>query len=339
LKTSYNTSLRKYNTFGLDYKTKCLISVKNEKEAISLFTGEVSWESPLFILGGGSNILFISDFQGTIMFPEFSGIKVEERDGENVIISAGAGVSWDKLVEWTVNNGFGGLENLSLIPGMVGASPIQNIGAYGVEVKDRIERVRTISVSDGSVHLFSNNECEFDYRNSIFKKKEKGRYLVTRVYYKLTVNPELNLNYGSLKDEINRLGKPSLKTVRQAVINIRRSKLPDPVIIGNAGSFFKNPLVNRQGAQSLKNTYPAMPLYEDPSGATKLAAGWLIEQCGWKAKRLGEAGVHDKQALVIVNHGNATGTEIYTLSESIKKSVAEKFGIELEREVEIVGTT
>jgi UDP-N-acetylmuramate dehydrogenase len=304
---------------------------------MSLFTRKVSWEPPLFILGGGSNILFTSDFQGTILYPEFSGIKEEERDGENVVISAGAGVNWDNLVEWTVNNGFGGLENLSLIPGMVGASPIQNIGAYGVEVKDRIERVRTISVSDGSVRIFNNNECEFDYRNSIFKKKEKGKYLVTRVYYKLTINTELNLTYGSLMEEITRLGKPSLKTVRQAVINIRRSKLPDPALIGNAGSFFKNPVVNSLAAQNLKNRYPAMPVYEDRSGTVKLAAGWLIEQCGWKARRFGEAGVHDKQALVIVNHGNATGTDIFALSESIKKSVVEKFGIELEREVEVVG--
>jgi UDP-N-acetylmuramate dehydrogenase len=333
-----NVSLKKYNTFGLDYIADSIIHLKNEKEARSLFSGEISWKKPLLIIGAGSNILFTTDFNGTIICTEIGGIKIEELDSENVVISSGAGVNWDKLVEWTVNNGFGGLENLSLIPGTVGATPIQNIGAYGVEVKGTIVKVKTVRISDGSIHIFSNSECEFGYRNSIFKNREKGNYLVSRVYYKLNVNSILNLSYGSLKDEINKLGDITLKNVRQAVINIRRSKLPDPSIIGNAGSFFKNPVVSSSAAEHLKKNYPQIPVYDDQSGGVKLAAGWLIDQCGWKGKRIGDAGVHDKQALVLVNHGKATGKEILNLSDEIKKSVFENFGVELEREVEVIGT-
>jgi UDP-N-acetylmuramate dehydrogenase len=333
-----NTPLKKYNTFHLDYKADCMIHVRNIEEAISLFREEISWEKPFFILGSGSNILFAGDFKGTILYPAFSGIKIEEQDKENVIISAGAGIIWDNLVEWTVNKGIGGLENLSLIPGMVGATPVQNIGAYGVEIKDKIESVKTICISDGSVREFSNRECEFGYRNSIFKVKNKGKYLITRVFYKLAVNPVFNLNYGSLAQEVNKLGDVTLKNIRQTVINIRRSKLPDPEIIGNAGSFFKNPVVRIPVAESIKNRFPLITSFDDQSGGMKLAAAWLIEQCGWKGKRIGDAGVHDKHALVLVNYGKATGKEILSLSEEIKKSVREKFDIELEREVEVVGT-
>ncbi|MDO9340176.1 MAG: UDP-N-acetylmuramate dehydrogenase [Bacteroidales bacterium] len=338
MKIFRDISLSKYNTFDFDYRANCLILPKTEDEAISLFRGEISWEKPLLIMGSGSNILFTSDFKGTILCPEIGGIKIEEQDQENVLISAGAGVNWDNLVEWTVNKGFGGLENLSLIPGLVGATPVQNIGAYGVEVKDTIEKVRAVSIEDGSITEFNNNDCRFEYRNSIFKGEVKGKYLVTRVYYKLTVNPLLNLNYGSLKEEVNKLGSLTLKNVRRAVINIRRRKLPDPEVIGNAGSFFKNPVVSSSAAEIIKKSYPQMTAYEDQSWGIKLAAGWLIDQCGWKGKRIGDAGVHDKQALVLVNHGKATGKEIYDLSEAIKKSVREKFGVELEREVEVVGT-
>lgn len=335
-----NIPLKKYNTFGLDYKADCMIHISTEKEATALFKGTVSWKKPLLILGSGSNILFTGDYKGTILYPELGGIKIEEQiqNEETIIISAGASIIWDDLVKWTVNKGFGGLENLSLIPGKVGATPVQNIGAYGVEVKDKIVKVKTINVDDGSIQVFSNGECEFSYRNSIFKNSKKSKYLVTRVYYRLTVSPLLNLNYGSLKEEVNKLGGETLKNVRQAVINIRRNKLPDPEITGNAGSFFKNPVILSTDAAQLKKDYPLMPVYEDQSGYTKLAAGWLIDQCGWKGKRTGDAGVHDKQALVLVNYGNATGKEIYNLSEEIKKSVHEKFGVALEREVEVVGT-
>ena len=334
-----NIPLKKYNTFALDYTAECMIRIKTEKEAAALFNGNHFWNEPLLILGSGSNILFTGDFNGTILYPQIGGIKIEEYepDNKNVIISAGAGINWDDLVLWSVNKGFGGLENLSLIPGKVGATPVQNIGAYGVEVKDLIVKVKTIDISDGSLRVFTNKECEFGYRTSIFKKKEKGKYLVTRVYYRLSVQPVLNLSYDSLKDEVRRIGKETLKNVRKGVINIRRSKLPDPEIIGNAGSFFKNAVVKASVAQDLKKEHPDMPVYQDKAGYVKLASGWLIDRCGWKGKRKGDAGVHEKQALVLVNYGKATGKEIFELSQEIKKSVSDKFGIDLEREVEIVG--
>ena len=338
MKIHRNVPLKKYNTFGLDYKADCMIHITTEKEAVSLFNGEVRWKKHLLIIGGGSNILFTSDFKGTVLHPEFKGIKIEDEETEKgyVIVSAGAGINWDDFVEWTVNKGFGGLENLSHIPGKVGATPVQNIGAYGTEVKDLILKVKTVGVVDGSKRIFSNKECQFGYRDSIFKNSEKGKYLVTRVFYRLTIEPTMNLSYGSLKEEVNRLGEVSLKNVRQAVINVRRSKLPDPEITGNAGSFFKNPVVKCSVAEVLKAEYPEMPVYEDRKGYMKLASGWFIERCGWKGIRIADAGVHDKQALVLINYGNATGVEIYNLSEEIKKSVHEKFGITLEREVETI---
>ncbi len=334
-----NIPLGKYNTFGLNYKAEFMIQIETEEEATDIFHKNNTLKKPLLILGGGSNILFTSDYRGTILYPQIGGMKVEKEEADNgyIIVSAGAGVNWDDFVAWSVNEGFGGIENLSLIPGKAGATPVQNIGAYGVEVKESILRVKTINISDGSVRIFRNDECAFGYRNSIFKNSEKGKYLVTRVYYKLSVKPLLNLSYESLKEEVNKLGETTLKNVRQAVINIRRSKLPDPEITGNAGSFFKNPVVKNSVAEVLQNEFPGMPVYRDTEGYSKLASGWLIDQCGWKGKRYGDAGVHEKQALVLVNYGKATGIEIYGLSEDIKKSVLDKFGIRLEREVEVVG--
>lgn len=339
MKIYKNIPLKKYNTFGLDYKADCMIHIKTEKEATAFFNGEVSWQKPLLIIGGGSNILFTSDFKGTVLYPELKGMKIEEEETENgyVIVSAEAGINWDDLVEWTVIKGFGGLENLSLIPGKVGATPVQNIGAYGVEVRESILKVKTISTDDGSMRIFNNAECQFGYRNSIFKTLKKNRFLVTRVYYKLTTSPSLNLYYDSLKQEVNMLGKETLSNVRQAVINIRQRKLPDPELVGNAGSFFKNSVVTSAVADKLKKEYPEMPVYEEREGYKKLASGWLIDKCGWKGKRIGDAGVHDEQALVLVNYGKATGKEIFNLSQEIKKSVYEKFGVDLEREVEVIG--
>jgi UDP-N-acetylmuramate dehydrogenase len=332
-----NFSLKNFNTFGLDCRAEFFISFKSEEEAAAIIR-ETDHSAPILVIGGGSNILFVSDFPGTIIHPEIGGIDTLERNDEHVIISAGAGVNWDKLVEWSVENELGGIENLSLIPGSVGATPVQNIGAYGIEVKDAILKVRAISIIDGSLREFTGKECRFGYRDSIFKGELKGKYLITRVFYKLFVKPEFHLEYGSLKDEVLRNGPLSLKTVREAVIKIRRNKLPDPSITGNAGSFFRNPLISPEKASEIKRIYPDIPLYDDPLGGMKAAAGWLIEKCGWKGRRLGNAGVHDKQALVIVNHGNSTGREIFDLSESIRISVYEKFGIELIREVEIAGT-
>lgn len=331
-----NVSLRRLNTFGLDYKADRFISLKSEDEAAEIIkTIDTSTQS--LILGGGSNLLFVSDFPGTVLHPEIGGTDIHERDKNHVIISAGAGVIWDDLVAWSVENGFGGLENLSLIPGCVGATPVQNIGAYGIEIKDTIVKVRAISMADGLLKEFSNTECLFGYRDSIFKGELKGKYLITRVFYSLSTRPQFNLGYGTLSDEALRLGPISLKTIREAVINIRRGKLPDPSVTGNAGSFFRNPVISGEKAAELKKTYPDIPLYNEPSGGMKVAAGWLIEQCGWKGRRAGDAGVHEKQALVIVNHGNATGKDIFNLSESVRISVGEKFGIDLQREVEIAG--
>lgn len=333
-----NISLRKYNTFGLNIKADRLITFKMEENAIHFFEQQKESDGKFLIIGGGSNVLFTSDFHGTIIHPDLGGINMEEKKSDYVIVSSGAGVLWDVLVELTVNHGFGGLENLSLIPGLVGATPVQNIGAYGAEVRETIEKVRAVSMTDGSVREFTNEECRFGYRDSIFKGELRGKYLITKVYYKLSTKPKLSLEYGSLKDEVTMLGSTSLLNVRQIVINTRQKKLPDPALIGNAGSFFKNPVVTDKVAEELKIKNPGLPVFRDRAGCIKLAAGWLIEQCGWKGKRIGEAGVHDKQALIIVNHGNATGKELFELSEQIRESVLDKFGISLEREVEVVGT-
>ncbi|MBN2633249.1 MAG: UDP-N-acetylmuramate dehydrogenase [Bacteroidales bacterium] len=332
-----NISLKPFNTFGLDYKAATLICTTTERDAKQLFRSEAGLNQPLLILGGGSNILFTEDFRGTILSPCFLNIRVDKLEKEHVIVSAGAGVEWDSFVEWCVAMGFSGIENLSGIPGSVGAVPVQNIGAYGVEAKETIVKVRCISIPEGRVKLFSNKECGFGYRTSIFKTTLKGQYIITRVYFRLGLKFIPRLGYGSLKQEAEGSGKPTLKRVRNAVLKIRNSKLPDPEVTGNAGSFFKNPVVSGSFADILKKDYPGLPLYEDTSGGIKVAAGWLIEQCGWKGKRIGDAGVHSHQALVLVNHGRASGMEIYKLSEKIRESVKKKFGINLEREVEVTG--
>ena len=331
-----NISLKKFNSFGLNVRADHLATFKLEENAIHFFKQHKESGQKYLVIGRGSNVLFTGDFHGTIIHPEMEGITMEGKKGNDIIVSAGAGVIWDKLVESTVNNGLGGLENLSLIPGLVGATPVQNIGAYGAEIKDSIERVRAISLGDGSIREFTNDECRFGYRESIFKGELKGKYLITKVYFRLSTHPKLCLEYGSLKEEINKLGSTSLGNVRKIVISTRQNKLPDPDQIANAGSFFKNPVVSNSVVNDLKTKFPKLPVFNDHSGGMKLAAGWLIEQCGWKGKRIGDAAVHDKQALVIVNLANATGTELFDLSEKIKDSVIEKFGITLEREVEVI---
>ena len=329
-------SLKKFNTFGINVKADHLATFKIEDNAIHFFRQRKASEQKYLVLGGGSNILFTGDYHGTIIHPEMEGIAMEGKKGNDIVISAGAGVLWDKLVESAVNNGLGGLENLSLIHGHVGAAAVQNIGAYGAEVKDVIERVRAISLDDGTVREFSNSECKFGYRDSIFKNELKGKYLITKIYFRLSTQPKLCLEYGSLKEELSLLGSISLANIRKIVISTRQAKLPDPDQNGNAGSFFKNPIVPDAILKEIQKKHPKIPVFKDRSGGDKIPAGWLIEQCGWKGKRIGDAGVHERQALVIVNYGNATGVELLDLSEKIRKSVADNFGIKLEREVEVI---
>jgi len=331
-----NTSIKPFNTFGLNYLADTIIHLKTEKEARAIFSGELKYRKPLMIIGGGSNLLFTGDFHGTILIPEFGRTRIEERAKDHVIVSAGAGTRWDRFVKWCCENGFWGIENLSGIPGNTGAVPVQNIGAYGVEVRELIVKVRTIRTSDGKVCNFSNEDCRFGYRTSIFKNKEKGRYLVTRIFFRLKLKESPNLRYGTLNEEVAKTGEPTLRSIRKAVLKIRQGKLPDPSEIGNAGSFFKNPVITGEFAANLVKKHQGLPVYDENSGMKKLAAGWLVEQCGWKGRRSGDTGVHEKQALVLVNHGNASGRDILDLSEKIRRSVREKFGIELEREVEVI---
>ena len=334
-----NISLKQYNTFGLDYKAGCFAELRSEEEAVDFLRDKKQYPEPLLILGEGSNILFTGDYKGTVIHAKIEGIKVEQQNDRLSAVSAGSGVKWDHFVEWCVKKGYYGVENLSLIPGLVGAAPVQNIGAYGMEVKDTITKVRAIDIGGGSVRQFTNEECQFSYRNSIFKKDLRNKFFITKVYFKLGIIPSFNLRYDLLEEEVNKAGAISLRNVRQAVINIRKRKLPDPKVYGNAGSFFKNPVLSIPEAEKIIAKYPQIPHYPDDSGGIKLAAGWLIDRCGWKGKRIGNAGVHEMQALVLVNFGNATGKEIYDLSEKIRESVLEKYGIALEREVEIIGST
>ncbi len=332
-----NQSLKAYNTFHLDVSANNYLKLYT-KAGWTLFCEQqkTSFQlNDLLILGGGSNMLFLGDVQRLVVHPAMEGINVIDQDDQNTWIEAGAGIVWDDLVEWTVERDLGGLENLSLIPGCVGASPVQNIGAYGTEAKDVIHLVRGINIEDGTEFELTCDDCQFAYRNSIFKNSLK-HYLITSVLFRLDNHPEFKLSYGQLKTEAEKSGEINLRNVRDAVIHIRRSKLPDVVEIGNAGSFFKNPVVDSTIGEQLKSFYPDMPVYSAENGRIKLAAGWLIEHTGWKGYRSGDLGVYDKQALVLVNYGQSTGKEIYELSEEIKASVLEKFGVELEREVNVV---
>ncbi len=331
-----NVPLKPYNTFGLKYTAACIATISNEKEAVEFTENIHTFPAPLLVIGEGSNILFTRDFPGTIIRVNINDIEIKEETGDEVIVSAGAGLKWDTFVEWCVNHGLNGLENLSLIPGTVGAAPVQNIGAYGVEAAETVTRVRAFEIRTGQIREFTAEECCFGYRSSVFKTIYKGRFMVLKVYFRLSRSFNPRTAYGNLKEELKARGGDSPADIREAVLAIRRRKLPDPLVTGNAGSFFKNPLIDNVTAAEMLSKYPGMPSYADPSGKTKLAAGWLIEQCGWKGKRIGDAGVHDKQALVIVNYGKATGRELYDLSEKVRESVRAKFGISLEREVEVL---
>jgi len=331
-----NFNLKRLNTFGISINAENFLDLKNENDLKEILVSSNYKNQSKFILGGGSNILLTKDIEGLTIKISIPGIKIIDENDESVIIEAGGGVVWQNLVEYCINKNFGGIENLSLIPGTVGAAPIQNIGAYGQEIKDVLYNLRGIFIADGEEKIFTNNECEFGYRNSIFKKDLKNKFIVTAVKLKLNKNPEINLNYGNLRDEIEKLNlnNITIRDVSNVVCSIRKSKLPDPSKIGNAGSFFKNPEVSSDFFSKLKQDFPDLVGYETSNGY-KLAAGWLVDKCGWKGKRIGNTGIHEKQALVLVNFGNASGTEVFNLSKEVKNSVKEKFGVDLEYEVNI----
>jgi UDP-N-acetylmuramate dehydrogenase len=335
---SENLSLKSYNTFGIPVNARYFLSIEAPGDLKNFFSQHPELlKEEILVLGGGSNLLFLHDFRGLVIYPQIEGIKTLSESEEEVKIEAGAGENWDDFVNKCVAEGWGGVENLSLIPGNVGAVPVQNIGAYGVEAESVILKVNAINLKDFSFRCFSNSECQFGYRKSIFKNELKNQYLITSVVFRLKKNAELNYSYGALETELNATGTYTLKGLRQAVIAVRESKLPDPKVIGNAGSFFKNPVITADLGKGLKQQYPGIPLYACENGRFKISAGWLIEQAGWKGKSLGNAAVHDKQALVLVNKGNATGSEILELSHLIRGDIFSKFGIQLEPEVNIFG--
>ncbi len=332
-----NYLLKEYNTFGIAAAAKYFVSFSSVEELEEVLDNNKNIPFKM-ILGGGSNILFTRDYNGLVLKNTIPGIKVLNEDNEYIYVNAGAGIKWHDLVLFCVKNNYAGMENLSLIPGNVGASPMQNIGAYGVEVKDIFYELEAFHLEDKTVIKFSAKDCEFGYRDSIFKRQLKGQFTILNVTYRLKKNPVFNVSYGAIEKELEKMKvqELSIKAISDAVIHIRTSKLPDPAVIGNAGSFFKNPVIGKSEFKKMQDTEKDIPYYEASENKYKIPAGWLIEQCGWKGYRKGDAGCYEKQALVLVNYGNATGKEIYNLSEEIKISVQEKFGIELEREVNVV---
>lgn len=333
----HNISLKPYNTFGIDVKAKSFGRFESLDELKSLLQNRDK-ETPLFILGGGSNILLTKDLPFFVLKNEISGIEIIDETETAVVVKVGSGVEWHSFVRFTVEQGWGGIENMSLIPGSVGASPMQNIGAYGAEIKDTFVSLEALHIDSMELHTFNREQCQFGYRESVFKRALKDQYVIVSVSYKLSKNPIINTTYGAIQSEIEVMGvnEITVDTVSQAVMNIRRSKLPDPKVLGNAGSFFKNPVVPKAVFEQMAVNYPGAPHYPQENGEEKLAAGWLIERAGWKGKRIGNCGVHEMQALVLVNYGGATGSEIYDLSSAIITDIHSKFGVTLEREVNIL---
>ena len=330
-----NKNLKEYNTFGISVKAEMFAvfsSIEELKQILSFRN-----DKKLLVLGGGSNLLLTKDFDGLVIKNEIKRFEVIEETVSEVIVESGAGENWHEFVLNCIDKGFGGIENLSLIPGSVGASPMQNIGAYGVEIKDVFESLSAYHIASGEIHYFDKTKCEFGYRESIFKNKVKGEYIILTVTFRLTKNPTINSSYGAINEQLKVMGieNPTIKELSAAVIAIRQSKLPDPKIIGNAGSFFKNPTVEITLLEQIQKNYPDIPNYPALNGR-KLAAGWFIEKAGWKGRTFDNYGVHKLQALVLVNYGNCTGQEIFDLSSQIIQDVFEKFGVLLEREVNIL---
>lgn len=333
---SKNTSLLPFNTFGIDVNADYLIEYTTVEELEEILKSDLVRFNRFLQIGKGSNLLFICDFKGVILHSKIKTMQVVAEDIKSVYIEVGAGVDWDDFVAFAVKNGWGGVENLSFIPGEVGASAVQNIGAYGVEVQDVIERVNVVEIESAELKSFSNAECQYGYRNSIFKDELNGKFIIVSVVFRLDKIPVYRLNYQHLEQEVMKNGDIQLNNVRETVIAIRRSKLPDPTEVGNAGSFFMNPVIPKKLLNKLIAKYPQIPHYFVSEIEEKVPAGWLIEQCGWKGERIGNAGVHDKQALVLVNLGRSTGEEIVHLANKIRESVKERFGIELKPEVNYI---
>jgi len=327
-------SLKPYNTFGIDVRCRYFVEADRVEDWLD-FIAAYEWKpEELLVLGRGSNFLFTEDFEGTVFYPAMQGIEVIGEHGKEVRVRVGAGVEWDDFVAWAVAQNLGGVENLSWIPGHVGASPVQNVGAYGMEAGDTICEVEAIDLEKAGLVRIPAEACEFAYRDSIFKRQWKNKFLITHVVFGLSREPEYKLDYGSIREELEKTGETvDLQHIRQAIIRIRQAKLPDVATCPNAGSFFKNPLVDRVSAERLLQQYPRMPVYPVDEERVKLAAGWMIEQCGWKGRELGKAGVYEHQALVLVNKGGADGKEIARLANEVKKSVFMKFGIWIEPEV------
>ena len=332
-----NFSLKHLNSFQIDCKAKYFVEIGLQDDIAALIASKIYQNEDVFILGGGSNVLFTKDFDGLIIHPNFKGIEIHEETSKQIILKVGAGENWEELVDYTVKNEWSGIENLAAIPGNVGAAPVQNIGAYGVELKDAFYSLTAIDLKDGTTKTFQRDDCRFDYRKSIFKSGLRNRYLIISVYLRLNKNVAPNISYEALSDFLkNNALEPNLKNVYESIIKIRASKLPDPKELGNAGSFYKNPVVDSGIFAELKAKFPEIKYFPQPNDSYKLAAAWLIESCGWKGKRLGHVGVHDKQALVLVNYGGGYGSHILELSNQIIESVNQKFGIQLEPEVNIL---
>lgn len=331
-----NISLKNFNTFGVEANASYFVEINHEDELTELFLDPKWLQMPRLVLGGGSNVLFTKDFEGLVIRMNIRGIE-HRLNHEEVYVEAGAGESWNELVNYCVSHSFAGMENLSLIPGSVGASPVQNIGAYGVELKDMFESCQTFEISTQQKKTFVKEACGFSYRESIFKGVLKNRFIITSVKFKLSLQPKVNTTYGAIAAELHNrgIGNPSISDVSKVVSQIRVSKLPDPSTIGNAGSFFKNPIIDLPQFEKLKAEFPDMVSFPMGENQVKLAAGWLIEQCGWKGKVVGETGTYKNQALVLVNYGRASGTEIFALSSQIIDSVYNKFGVMLQREVNV----
>lgn len=332
-----NVSLKEYNTFGIDKKAQFLIQVSSDQEVMQALIRAKKLHLPVFVLGGGSNILLTRDVEALVIKIDIKGFNILREDSKHVWIKVGAGEIWHDFVLKAIASNFAGVENLSLIPGTVGASPMQNIGAYGVEIQDVFHSLEAIDIQSLEKVTFNHSQCEFGYRESIFKNKAKGQYIITQVIFKLNKIPTFNINYGALKETLNKLGFQalSLEAVSSAVIHIRKSKLPDPAVIGNAGSFFKNPTIPTDQYQVLQKSYPDIPGYFNENGI-KVPAAWLLETAGWKGKTFGEIGVHKQQPLVLVNYGKGDGLAIKALSIQIKNDIKEKFGISLYPEVNFI---